>query len=107
MSSVRKQENGSESARTKKEKARRIVQILRNEAKTKTKKKDGIIKMDPHYFILNKYSKPIDDHRYAYDERVVHETRNEERSQVKEDADDGSYSDVEILDSNEFNKVVI
>lgn len=105
MSSGTKQKNGSESVRAK-EKENLTRRSIRNTPKSE--KEGEIIQMDPDFYKYTKYLKLINDH-WAYDppglKRIVYELRNGEGNQVKQEPDDGSYSDVEIIDSTEFHKV--
>lgn len=74
---------------------------LQNKPRSK-KEDDDIMHMDPEYLIFNNELKFVADHLVYQTpdrERIVYEMRDGGFNQVKEEPYDGSYSDVEILDS--------
>lgn len=80
--------------------------------KSKSEKKENVklstnkIVPDSDYFTFIQTLKVVDDH-YVYEyegHTVVYELKVGENNQQKEEHDDGSYSDVEILDSTTFYK---
>lgn len=76
--------------------------------KPKREKEDDIVQLDPDYYVFSQNLKVVNNRYYAYMDtthRVVYELKGGESNQVKEEYNDGSYSDVEILDSTTFNKM--
>lgn len=76
--------------------------------KPKREKEDDIVQLDPDYCVFSQNLKVVNNRYCAYMDtthRVVYELKGGESNQVKEEYNDGSYSDVEILDSTTFNKV--